>query len=51
MANFGTIIISGEIRKEFIAASGELSTCFGYDGEIRNCPLWGLYQKQMISMS
>ena len=24
MANFGSIIISGEIRKEFIAASGEV---------------------------
>ena len=24
MENFGTIIISGEIRKEFIAASGEV---------------------------
>ena len=53
MANFGTIIISGEIRKEFIAVSGEVlvRTCFGYGGEIRNCPLWGLYQKQMMSMS
>ena len=50
MANFGIIIISGEIRKEFIAASGEVRTCFGYGGEIRNCPLWGLYQKQMVSM-
>ena len=52
MANFGTIIISGEIWKEFITASGKLRTCFGYGDEIRNCPLWGLYQKvkQMVSM-
>ena len=51
MVNFGTIIISGEIRKEFIAASGEVRTCFGNGGEIMNCPLWGLYQKQIASMS
>ena len=51
MANFGTIIISSEIRKKFIAACGEVRTCFGYGGEIRNCPLWGLYQKLMIFMS
>ena len=53
MANFGTVIICDEIRKEFIAASGEVRTCFGYGGKIRNCPLslWGLYEKQMISMS
>ena len=51
MANIGTIIRSGEIKKEFIATSGEVRTCFGYGGEIRNCPLWGLYQKQMVSMS
>ena len=54
MANFGTKIISGEIKKEFIAASGEVRTCFGYGngGEIRNCPFWDLYQKQieMVSM-
>ena len=46
MANFGTIITSGEIRKEFIAASGEVTTCFAYGGEIRNCPLWDLYQNK-----
>ena len=51
MANFGTIVISGKIRKEFIVASGEVRTCFGYGGEIRNYPLWDLYQKQMVSMS
>ena len=28
MANFGTTIISGEIRKEFIAASGEVTKEF-----------------------
>ena len=38
MEHFGTIIISGEIRKEFYDASGEVRTCFGYGGEIRNCP-------------
>ena len=51
MANFGTIIIGGEIRKECVAASGEVRACFGYGGEIRNCPLWGLFQKQMVSTS
>ena len=53
MANFGTMIIfiSGKIRKEFIAVSGEVKTCFGHGGEIKNCPLWGLYQKQMVFMN
>ena len=39
------IAASGEVRKEFIAVRGEIRTCFGYGGEIRNCLLWGLYQK------
>ena len=51
MVNIGTIIRSGKIKKEFIAASGEVRACFGYGGEIRNCPLWGLYKKKMVSMS
>ena len=52
MTNFETIIIiTGEVRKDSIAPSGEVRTCFGYGGGIRNCPLWGLYQKQMVSMS
>ena len=41
MANFGTIITSGEIRKEYIAASGEVRTRFGYGGEIRELSFMG----------
>ena len=40
MENFGTIIIRGEIRKEFISASGEVRACFGYGAK------WGIVKNK-----